>query len=450
MGTIDRIRYYDGEFLRASDFGDEQTYHLEMRRRINRYLHLYGIVEGLQLQNDNQTGVNQVSILKGMAIDALGREIYVFQPHTLGDTDVNNNRITQPGTYDVWLRYNKTASAPPSAGYSSCNQMNQYTRWGESFSVVLLLSPSNPFTLPGFAVDDSDDPSQDQVGVLLGTVKVDPTSATGTFYGALFDYNRCKLLGIIAQRIHTPPYWDATKANPPFSFLNANPAGVANTPLSPSASLEIKPNIFADQNLIVGPDFPLSPPPPSGPPNVQIMPNPTVSDPGAGSVKIAGDLFVQGNIYSLITSAWTLPSAPSPPFPPAAGTTLALEIGAYAQQLLQSGMPEFIATQPQTVTVPNPTTSASPMLVTVPFPIPTTRVKSSNNVIASAAISGIQFNTGVTFGSIVGVFLTNVSASVANSSCNFSVTYTVTGGFGNNAQPPILFFYLTLMAVAFP
>src|SRR5580693_1874356 len=121
MSLIDRVRYYDGEFLRAFDFADEQTYHLEMRRRLNRYLHLYGIVRGLDLSKSTDGGVTQITVTPGVAIDAFGREIYVFAGYTLGDADITANRLTAT-TYDVWLRYNKTPSTPPSAGYGVCNQ----------------------------------------------------------------------------------------------------------------------------------------------------------------------------------------------------------------------------------------------------------------------------------------------------------------------------------------
>ncbi len=116
-------------FFAPSISGDEQTYHMEMRRRLNRYLHLHGIAEGLQLNQDTEGTISEVSILPGMAIDAFGREIYVFAPYTFGDADIAANRISTAGLYDVWLRYNKTAATPPSSGYAACNQTDQYTRW---------------------------------------------------------------------------------------------------------------------------------------------------------------------------------------------------------------------------------------------------------------------------------------------------------------------------------
>src|SRR5450759_4508489 len=135
---IQRVRYYDGEYLRSFDFETEQTYHVEMRRRLNRSLYLWGIAQGLELVQDDQGGIKQVSINPGMAIDAFGREIYVFAPYTFGDTDIATNRINYKGTYDVWIRYKRTATTPPSAGYGVCNDQNQFTRWVESYSVVLL------------------------------------------------------------------------------------------------------------------------------------------------------------------------------------------------------------------------------------------------------------------------------------------------------------------------
>ena len=443
MSTIDRIRFYDGEFLRAFDFSDEQTYHMEMRRRLNRYLHLCGIVQGLTMVSPEAS--DSVTILPGMAIDALGREIYVYTPYTLGDSDVTTNRITTPDTYDVWLRYQKSPGTPPSSGYGNCNQANQYTRWVESFSVTLLLTPSTPFTPPSFTDADSDDPSQDQVGVLLGTVYVDPTSTTATFSQPNFDSNpgRCEFLGVIAQSIQVPPSWDATQGSPPFSFLNA--AGTANSPMTPPASLEIVPNIFADQNLIVGPDFVLTTSPKT---TVNIQPAPTNSDSAGGNVKVAGDLFVQGNIYNLITSSTPSPSAPTLPPPP--GTDLWVGISSYVGALVQQIMPDFVASQPVQITVPILAPSATSFSQTAPAIIIPSKLTAMSRVVASAAIGGIQLNANVSFSSPVGVYITSVSASPGISQCTVSVTYTVTGAFAATTQPSILSFTLTATAVCFP
>ena len=434
MSAIDRIRFYDGEFLRAFDFSDEQTYHMEMRRRLNRYLHLYGIVQGLSMVSASDS--YEVSIEPGMAIDAFGREIYIFAPYTLGDSDLTTNRITRAGTYDVWLRYQKSPGTPPSSGYGNCNQTSQYTRWVESFSVSLLgPSPSNPFTTPGFADADSDDPSQDQVGVLLGTVYVDPTSSKATFSAPYFD-PRCKLLGVIAQRIHTPPCSDTAQVSSqlqPFNFWNQPPGGL-NTSLSPPASLEIKPNIFAEKNLILGPDFNLAT---AG--GVAIKPNPNFVT-GPGSAKLAGDLIVQGNIYSF------LPDPVNPQW---------LGLSAYVKQLVQSGMPDFVASPPVPVTTPIQAPAASQFTLNVPaINIPSKLGVVGSVVNPAAAISGIQLNANLTFGQPVGVYINSVSAvpstGVNAPGCTVSVSCTVLGDFVLNATPSIESFYITATAVCLP
>lgn len=423
MSTIDRIRYYDGEFLRAFDYIDEQAYHVEMRRRLNRYLHVCGIVRGLTLSSDTQAGVTEVSILPGMAIDAYGREIYLFAPYTLGDIDVTNNRITLNGNYDVWLRYQKAPGTPPSSGYGNCNQANQYTRWEESFSVVLLPSPSSPFSPPGFADADDDDPSQDKVGVLLGVVFVQPTSATQTFSNPKFDSDRSAMFGLVAQSIQAPPSWDAAQGTPPFSFLNSGKK--PNTAMSPPVSLDVQPNIFAEQNLIVGKDFVLTS---DGTTTVNIQPKPTVKDPGSGSVKVAGDLFVQGNIYSLITS--TAPPPPPPPtLPPPAGTNLWLDISGRVQALVQQSMPDFLVGTSLNVKVGLTPNSGDYVTGTTAISVTSTKIAKVSSFVAYAFVSLFEFDTQTNINTLaakqIQLAITGMSqlAPVGNT-CTLNVSWT--------------------------
>ena len=47
--SIDRVNFYERQYLRAFDLLAEQAYHLEMRRRLNLALHLWGIVDGFDV-----------------------------------------------------------------------------------------------------------------------------------------------------------------------------------------------------------------------------------------------------------------------------------------------------------------------------------------------------------------------------------------------------------------
>ena len=84
---VQRLRYFDGEYLRSYDFTDEQSYHIAMRRLMNRRLHLHGIVYGLEIMQDQDSvpssGIYSYSISPGMAIDQTGREIIVTAPYSL-------------------------------------------------------------------------------------------------------------------------------------------------------------------------------------------------------------------------------------------------------------------------------------------------------------------------------------------------------------------------------
>src|ERR1700745_85856 len=89
--SIQRLRYFDGEFLRSNDFTDEQSYHVAMRRRLNLALHRSGIVQGLGLQQDEDSVPPTLlffSITAGFAIDQDGREIVVSAPYTLSTDNV--------------------------------------------------------------------------------------------------------------------------------------------------------------------------------------------------------------------------------------------------------------------------------------------------------------------------------------------------------------------------
>lgn len=275
---IERLLYYERQYLQSTDFTAEQTYHLEMRRRLNLALHLWGIVKGLQLLKGAviQGAPDQYYLSEGMAIDAYGREIIVSQKHLLSD-DLDTNRITGAGRYSVWIGYTRAKATPPQAGFQPCDMTNQYTRWVESFEITIS-SPSanpNPTEDPDPFGDLPDDPTKYPWLIHLGTITVD---ASQNITGAT---NAHRIyIGLRSQRIIAPH--DATSE---FDVLTAN------TPLKPLTSIAVRDNLFLEQNLIAGTDFKvdktkIQPSPPS------TFPNPT------GNVKIASDVFLQGDLYT--------------------------------------------------------------------------------------------------------------------------------------------------------
>ena len=70
--AINRLNYFNGQFMKQEDFIDEQTYHRDMRLEHNLHVHTAGIVYGLEVTpGDNK----EITVRPGMAIDSQGREL---------------------------------------------------------------------------------------------------------------------------------------------------------------------------------------------------------------------------------------------------------------------------------------------------------------------------------------------------------------------------------------
>jgi len=76
--ALERLNYFNGQRLAATDFRAEQGYHLGMRRVLNRSLYSPGIVVGLEVEKD-PANKHRVIVRHGLAFDHLGREIFVPQ-----------------------------------------------------------------------------------------------------------------------------------------------------------------------------------------------------------------------------------------------------------------------------------------------------------------------------------------------------------------------------------
>lgn len=75
VGTDKRLRYFDGQFLRATDFGASERYLIDRHRRLAEGITRPGIVSGLTVSSP---GVDRVAVAPGSAIDARGRQIVLL------------------------------------------------------------------------------------------------------------------------------------------------------------------------------------------------------------------------------------------------------------------------------------------------------------------------------------------------------------------------------------
>ena len=83
--AVKRLKYFTGLFLQDRDFIDEQSYHLQMRRRLNFALFDPGVLFGLAVARE---ATDSVQIDPGMAVDrylaqSRGREIVLSEARTV-------------------------------------------------------------------------------------------------------------------------------------------------------------------------------------------------------------------------------------------------------------------------------------------------------------------------------------------------------------------------------
>lgn len=107
---FERNNYFKGKVMSAESFKAEQLYSNDKRRLINRFAGGFGIVCGLDAV---AVAEDKISVEAGIAVDGLGREIVVPNPHvaklsSLKGFDVNKLN----GEYYLYLEYEeKTAES---------------------------------------------------------------------------------------------------------------------------------------------------------------------------------------------------------------------------------------------------------------------------------------------------------------------------------------------------
>lgn len=412
--NIERLNYYEREYLRSFDFAAEQNYHMEMRRRLNLALHLWGIVEGLDVKlGEVVAGApDQYYISPGMAIDAYGREIFLFAPYILSEDDVTANRITLPGRYSLYISYATELATPPASGFRVCDLEDQYTRSHESYRIIIsneLDDSVDPKKVkePSATDELSDDPVKKPWPVRLGSVDV---AADLTISNA-WPKNRT-YIGVRAQRIVAPV---ATLGDS---------APDANRPISVEADLR------ARRNTIIGKDFEVD--------KAHVTPAPTINPfpSKKGNIKVRHDLFMRGEFYKLVGDQW-------------------LSLSEY----LKSFLPDVLVGFKDIEFPGNSTAQETTGLLT--FTITSNRLKKIGDAHATVAFASVRLNNRQDVAAIVGnleqisLRILEVSTSPAAGQDNgrqIDVRWAVTPTALNNAQfrSPIIAATISYVVICYP
>lgn len=379
--------------MRSADFIAEQNYHLEMRRRLNLALHLWGIVDGLEV------GVvpdlpDHFFISPGMAIDAYGREIVVAAPYHLSDDDLrNNDKNNGAGSYALWLAYQQTPARLPAAGQRVCNVADQYTRWQESFKIVITRQDEGkPAPEPFFAESLSEDSITATPLVRIGSINVTGGKLTLAWSEAR------QYIGLRAQRLvvpHTPTLNSASlmvpasnAASPPLFQVD-----VASQPLDPPLGIDVDADLYARKNLVVGDNFKVE----------NIKPPSTTPFAATGNLKVTENLFVKGGFYKQSGTEW-----------------------ATLEELVRRSLPEIqIGTRTLVVSVgDDPSTGTENIELTSKLP-------SVSNASMIVSIAGVEYQGSKNFVD----WLTNVEDT--GRALQFQVSTTTPNSFSNPVKFPV-------------
>lgn len=121
-----RTHYFDGQFLRAQDFTNEQHYHLGKSRQHNIAHHTWGIVSGLEIVAEEES----LFVQPGVAVDGYGRVLNLAAKEQLPTQRFDEK---DEDTLDVWLVYSRIGSDAAPVGYAGCEGNGQAPpyRWQE-------------------------------------------------------------------------------------------------------------------------------------------------------------------------------------------------------------------------------------------------------------------------------------------------------------------------------
>lgn len=119
LSAFERNNYFYGKLMTVRDFELEQSYFVEKRKLLNRYLHGWGAVCGLEIVPHECPGM--VVLKPGIALDCNGNEIVVT-----GDIEINltskDEKVPQEGkTVYVCIKYLECDVEPVPVLVSECS-----------------------------------------------------------------------------------------------------------------------------------------------------------------------------------------------------------------------------------------------------------------------------------------------------------------------------------------
>lgn len=140
-----RPAFHEGQVLAAADLSATVEHARGVAARHARYLHEWGIAEGLGLVTEGRTNPStnarfvEVRVSPGMAVDGTGREIVIASPVVLRESDFEEVNGADRRTDEVYPVFLTAADRDPAQSASppdSCGGNTSPTRVEESYQVL--------------------------------------------------------------------------------------------------------------------------------------------------------------------------------------------------------------------------------------------------------------------------------------------------------------------------
>jgi hypothetical protein len=145
---FERNNYYLGKLMTVRDFKSEQEYFNEKRWLINRMVHGWGVVCGLDVE---KIDAKTVKVKPGLAIDCCGREMLVCEPQVISlkpeANECHKEKHAQQGDtniiYAICLKFKECRTEPVPLAPSVCDQKEKcgFNRIRDWFEIEVIALP---------------------------------------------------------------------------------------------------------------------------------------------------------------------------------------------------------------------------------------------------------------------------------------------------------------------
>ncbi len=272
---IERPAFYEGQVLAGADLNATVDHARGQAARHERYLHLWGVAEGLELKGEDQKTAagdeyQEITVSAGMAVDASGREIVLSTATVLPDQafDQSNVWVGQAVGDKVWYPVfvsGRDAVVSPSVMSVGRCSNSEPSRWREDIqfdfgrpgdeTVVVEASGSAVGAGPDTGLNE---PRRILLGFVVWDKKISKfTSCAGSYEGTGRRYAGVRADtvaargGTLTMRTHST----VVKGNPAMTLSEVENGMLAFGPLTAAGAVEPVFSVNAKGDLTIAGKF---------------------------------------------------------------------------------------------------------------------------------------------------------------------------------------------------